>query len=131
VIGIDTNVLVRYIAQDDPAQSARAVRFIEKECSETQPGFISLVTVVELVWVSESCYGASKSQVSSILRRLLSTKQLFVQDAETVWQALRFFEAGKADFADYLVERIAHAGGCRHTVTFDKRAAEARMLLLK
>lgn len=131
MIGLDTNVLVRYIAQDDPAQSARAVQFIEKECSVEQPGFIALVTLVELVWVGESCYGLKKNQVVSSLRYILSIKQLIVQDTEVAWQALRLFESGHADFADYLVERIAHANGCTTTVTFDKKAARAGMRLLK
>ncbi len=131
MIGLDTNVLVRYIAQDDKLQSARAEKLIERECSVDNPGFISLVTLADLVWVSESCYGASKPEVVALLRRILGTKQLVVQQAETVWKALRLFEVGKADFADYLVERIANAEGCASTVTFDRAAAKAGMVLLK
>jgi predicted nucleic-acid-binding protein len=131
VIGLDTNVLVRYIAQDDVIQSALAVKLIEKQCSADQPGFVGLVSLVELVWVSESCYGATKKDVVELVRRLLSTKQLLVQDAETVWKALLMFEAGQADFADYLVERVARAAGCASIVTFDKKAAKAGMTLLK
>ncbi len=131
MIGLDTNVLVRYIAQDDKLQSARAEKLIERECSADNPGFISLVTLAELVWVSESCYDASKPEVVALLRRILGTKQLVVQEAETVWKALRLFEVGKADFADFLVERIANAEGCASTVTFDRAAAKAGMVLLK
>jgi predicted nucleic-acid-binding protein len=131
MIGLDTNVLVRYIVQDDQRQSALATRFIEKECSAADPGFISLVTLVELVWVSESCYQASKKEVVSLLRRLLSTKQLFIQENETVWKALLRFETGPADFSDYLVGSLAGAHGCKFTVTFDKLAAGAGMQLLK
>lgn len=131
MIGLDTNVLVRYIAQDDAAQSARATRLIEKECSAESPGFVGLVTLVELVWVSESCYGASKNEIAALLRRLLGTTQLVIEDAEIVWQALRLYLTGKADFADYLVERTAKASGCDRTVTFDKIAAKDCMILLK
>lgn len=131
MIGLDTNVLVRYIAQDDPVQSPRAVKFIEKECSAERPGFIGLVTIAELVWVSETCYGASKHDVVKLLRLILSTKQLVVQDAEIVWKTLRLFEGGHADFSDYLVEQIASAAGCETTMTFDKTAAKAGMTLLK
>jgi len=130
VIGIDTNVLVRYIAQDDPAQSKRANRLIEEECSVTIPGFISLVVLVELVWVSESCYGAARGEVAEMLHRILSIRQLVVQDTETAWKALRLFESSKADFADCLVERVAAAAGCSAVVTFDKAAAKAGMTLL-
>lgn len=130
MIGIDTNVLVRYIAQDDPAQSKRANRLIEEECSVTIPGFISLVVLVELIWVSESCYGAARSEVAELVRRILSIRQLVVQDTETAWKALRLFESSKADFADCLVERVAAAVGCSAVMTFDKVAARAGMTLL-
>lgn len=131
MMGIDTNVLVRYIAQDDAAQSARATSFIEKECSATTPGFVGLVVLVEVVWVSESNYGAARQEVAEIVRRILSIKQLVVQDAETAWKALRLFESSKADFADCLVARSAIAAGCKSVVTFDKQASKAGMTLLK
>jgi len=131
MIGIDTNVLVRYIAQDDAAQSRRATSFIEKECNEAAPGFVGLVVLVEVVWVSESSYGAAREDVADIVRRILSIKQLVVQDAETAWKALRLFESSKTDFADCLVERSAMAAGCKSVVTFDKQAAKAGMTLLK
>lgn len=131
MIGIDTNVLVRYIAQDDAAQSSRATKFIENECSAPVPGYIGLVVLVEVVWVSESCYGATREEIAEIVRRLLSIKQLVVQDAETAWKALRLFESGKADFADCLIERTANAAGCERVMTFDKQASKAGMVLLK
>jgi predicted nucleic-acid-binding protein len=124
VIGIDTNVLIRYIAQDDPAQSRKATRLIEQECSPESPGFIGLVVLVEVVWVSESCYDATRKNVADLIRQLLGTKQLIVQSAELVWKALRLFEDSSADFADCLVERSADAMGCGFTATFDKRAAK-------
>jgi predicted nucleic-acid-binding protein len=131
LIGIDTNILVRYIAQDDAAQSARATRFIENECSAAAPGFVGLIVLVEVVWVSESCYGASRAEIAEIVRRLLSIRQLVVQDAEIAWKALRQFESGKADFADCVIERSANAAGCARIMTFDKQAAKGGMVLLK
>lgn len=131
MIGIDTNVLVRYIAQDDAVQSPRATSFIEKECSIATPGFVGLVVLVEVVWVSESIYGATREEVADIVRRILSIKQLVVQDTETAWKAVRFFESSQADFADCLVERSAIAAGCRSVVTFDKQASKVGMTLLK
>ncbi|MGH8533570.1 MAG: PIN domain-containing protein [Gammaproteobacteria bacterium] len=131
MIGIDTNVLVRYIAQDDDAQASRATAFIENECSASTPGFVGHVVLVEVVWVSESCYGAARDEIVEIVRRILSIKQLVVQDADTAWKALRLFEAGTADFADYVIERSANAAGCKLTVTFDKKASSTGMELLK
>lgn len=130
MIGIDTNVLVRYIAQDDPTQSKLATRLIETECSAATPGYISIVVMVELVWVSESCYGAERSDIAQIVQRLLSIRQLVVQDAEVVWKALRQFEGSKADFADCLIQQVALAAGCSSVMTFDKAAAKAGMSLL-
>lgn len=131
MIGIDTNVLVRYIAQDDPGQSKRASRLIEDECGAATPGFISLVVLVELVWVSESCYGATPVEVANMVRRILGIRQLVVQEAEVVWKSLRLFESSKADFADALIECLARAAGCSAVMTFDKAAAKAGMTLLK
>ena len=131
MIGLDTNVLVRYIAQDDATQSRRATSFIEKECNEAAPGFVGLVVLVEVVWVSESNYGAVRHEVADIVRRILSIRQLVVQDAESAWRALRLFESSKADFADCLIACSAIAAGCKSVVTFDKQASKAGMTLLK
>lgn len=131
MIGLDTNVLVRYIAQDDRKQSPLATRLIETECTQEDPGFVSLVVLVELVWVSESCYDATRAQIAEILEKILSARQLVVQDAEIAWQALRIFESSKADFADCLAVRLATAAGCDSIATFDRAAARAGMTLVK
>jgi len=130
VIGLDTNVLVRYLAQDDPRQAAKALHLIEGECSESRPGFIAAIVLAELVWVLESCYSSTKSEIVTVLQRILRTKQLIVQDAETVWKALRLFETSKADFADCLIERSGAMQDCEDTATFDKGAADAGMRLI-
>ena len=124
MIGLDTNVLVRYVTQDDPIQSAKASELIES-LTIASPGFISLVSVVELVWVLQSCYQSAKSDVVTVLETLLRTRELTVEHAEVIWQALRRFVANKADFADCLIERCAHAAGCEYTATFDLNAAKA------
>lgn len=125
MIGLDTNVLVRYLAQDDKAQSAVATKLIEQTLSVSKPGFISVVSLVEVVWVLEGCYGSTKEEIIDIVERLLRVKQLLVQDAEVVWQAVRLFRNGKADFADCLIERTGSTHGCDHTVSFDKAAVKA------
>jgi predicted nucleic-acid-binding protein len=131
VIGLDTNVLVRYLAQDDARQSDAATRLIEDQLSAERPGFVSHVSLVELVWVLESCYESSKSEIAEVLRRLLHAKQILAQDAETVWKALRRFEAASADFADCLIDSVGKASQCEFTATFDKQAARAGMTLLE
>ena len=130
MIGLDTNVLVRYIAQDDPSQAAKAVRLIEMECSEARPGFVTFIALAELVWVLEDCYGGARHEIVAILQRILRAKQLVVEEAEIVWQAVRLFEAGPAGFADCMIERIGAAHECEYTATFDKGAAKAGMRLI-
>lgn len=129
--GLDTNVLVRYLAQDDKTQSAAATRLIEKLLTPDAPGFISLVVLAETVWVLEGCYRCSRHEVAAVLERLLRVRQFRIQSAEVAWRALRLFSAGKADFADCLIERIGNAHECAHTFTFDRNAANfAGMKLL-
>ena len=123
MIGLDTNVLVRYIAQDDPEQSPKATRLIESLTAES-PGYITVVSLVELVWVLTACYGSAKKEVCEVLEMLLRTKELMVAEAGTVWKALRVCRDGKADFPDSLIERLADAAGCAYTATFDRGAAK-------
>lgn len=125
MIGLDTNVVIRYITQDDPVQSAKATKLIES-FSADKPGFIAMISVVELVWVVQSCYCASKDTITHMLESLLRTEEIVVEHADLVWQALRQYNAAaQADFADCLIERCAHAAGCSYTVTFDRTAVKA------
>jgi predicted nucleic-acid-binding protein len=123
MIGLDTNVLVRYVAQDDPKQSPQATRLIESLTAEA-PGYVSIVSVVELVWVLTGCYTSTRNEIGEVLETLLRTKEIVVAHADIVWKALRIFRAGKADFADCLIERSANEAGCSHTATFDRDAAK-------
>ncbi len=131
MIGLDTNVLVRYIMQDDTKQSPKASALIESLHADN-PGFITLVSIVELYWVLTSCYGLTGQQVKQALEVLLRTKQIIVDRADQVLRALRVFDDGKADFADCLIERTSAAAGCGQTMTFDIGAAKhAGMTLIK
>ncbi|NVZ67263.1 type II toxin-antitoxin system VapC family toxin, partial [Pseudomonas gingeri] len=92
--------------------------------SVASPGFITLVSVVELVWLLQYCYQSEKSEIIVVLETLLRTRELKVERAEIVWQALRSYTEVKADFADCLIERSAHAAGCEYVATFDSKAAK-------
>jgi predicted nucleic-acid-binding protein len=129
MIGLDTNVLVRYFMQDDTEQSAKANKLIEA-LSADKPGFISLIAIVELVWVLESCFHLTRDQLAQALDALLHTKELVVDRADQVMKALRVFKAGTADFADCLIERGASNAGCRRTMTFDVAAAKTAGMTL-
>ena len=131
MIGLDTNVLVRYIMQDDAKQSPKATALIES-LSPDNPGYITLVSVVELYWVLSTSYELTGQQVKQALEALLRSKQIIVDRADQVLRALRVFDDGKADFADCLIERTAAAAGCGQTMTFDVGAAKhAGMTLIR
>ena len=120
--GLDTNVLVRFFAQDDLGQCQRADRFLQTLTPEN-PGFVSIVVLVELVWVLRSRYSISKPILVECLGRLLNAPELEVESPAVVLHALARYAHFNADFSDCLIERAGALAGCDHTVTFDKNAA--------
>ena len=124
MIGLDTNVVVRYLAQDDPKQSAIAARFIEQSLTAENPGFITCVTLCEIAWVLVEAYGSSRDAVHEVIEKLLTTKQLVVESADVVWKALKRLDGTSADFADALIGEISRSQGASKIVTFDRAAAK-------
>lgn len=122
MIGLDTNIVVRYLTHDEPTQTTAAMRVMNSLSSDS-PGFLSLIVIAELIWVLAIAYGFRKKEIEQVLETLLRSKELVIERAEIVSQALRAFSAGRADFADCLIERCAHAAECQYTVTFDQKAA--------
>ncbi|HEU0195815.1 MAG TPA: type II toxin-antitoxin system VapC family toxin [Nevskiaceae bacterium] len=123
MIGIDTNVLVRYLVQDEPQQAARVTRLLESLSAE-EPAFVSVVVLAETVWVLESCYAADIDQIEKVVETLLRTDAVHVAAVDVVWRALRRFKADRGDFADTLIAELAKAAGCRTVYTFDRAAAK-------
>ena len=128
-VGLDTSVLVRYIMQDDSKQSAKATKLIESLDAD-RPGYITMVSVVELYWVLTSCYELTGQQVAQALEVMLQARQMEVEAADQVQRALRVFAHGKADFADCLIERAAAGAGCERTMTFDVKASKHAAMTL-
>ena len=126
MIGLDSNILVRYIVQDDSQQASAASRLIEGQCTERSPGRVNLVVLVELVWVLTRAYGYGRADVARVVLQLLRTTEFELEDSDAVWAALREFEVGTADFADYVIARRNHDAGCGRTYTFDRKAATGR-----
>ena len=118
--GLDTNVLVRYLTQDEPAQAKKATDIIDEAATKGEKLLIHPVVLCELVWVLETAYDYGRSDVITILDRILRTAQFDVSDKETVWTAWSDYRSGKADFADYLIGRSNRRLGATHTVTFDQ-----------
>jgi predicted nucleic-acid-binding protein len=123
VIGLDTNVIVRYLAQDDVRQAAIATRLIEGSLSAEARGFVSIVTLAEIVWVMSSNYRAARAAVADIVEGLLTAPQLAIEKADVIWRALRAFRESKADFSDAVIVELGRDTGCTKTVTFDRNAA--------
>jgi predicted nucleic-acid-binding protein len=128
--GVDTNVLVRFFTEDDPGQASRAEVFLQSLTLET-PGFVSLVSLAELVWVLRLRYGWSKPQLIQCLDRMLDSPEFVLEGQTAVAKALHHFARSEADFTDCLIERLGYAAGCAETVTFDTDACKfAGMRLL-
>ncbi len=119
MIGLDTNIIVRYIMQDDAAQAAMAGALIDALTADA-PGFVSTVTLVEVVWVLKQSYGLSRSDIAEVIDGLLLSRQLVFQNRAEALQALTTYKTSKADYADCLIERLGDAAGCTVTYTFDK-----------
>ena len=122
LIGIDTNVLVRYLIKDDPLQSRKAVDLF-KTFSSTNKGFISLVVMVESAWVLDSVYRQDKALIKEAILKLTRSSKLMIQSSNEIETALNNKEYD-GDPADAIIAEIGKAFGCETTVTFDKKAAK-------
>ena len=122
MIGLDTNVLVRYLAQDDPAQSRRATEIIEGRLTDQNPGFVSVVATAETVWVLDRAYGLSDEEIVRAIERMLQAEILVVECEEEVFAAMTALAEGLGSFADALIGALGARAGCATTLTFDRKA---------
>jgi predicted nucleic-acid-binding protein len=122
--GLDTNVLVRYFAQDDPVQSRKATEIIERRFTEEDPGFISLVTMVETVWVLDGVYTLSDQEIVTVVEQMLQADTLVIQNEQEVFTAAMALKTGSGSFADALIGALGEWAGCTSTLTFDKKAGQ-------
>ena len=131
MIGLDTNILVRYFIQDDPVQTHLAVNLIDS-LSPTEPGWIGAAVFMELDWVLNNVLKVKKDRVVEIFDTLLASQELVVENAKTVREALQLYRTRNTDFSDCLIASAAKAAGCSRTVTFDRIAArDAGMELIE
>jgi len=122
MIGLDTNILVRYVTQDDPVQSAKATDIIENRLSLADPGFVSVVTMAEVVWVLDRAYGLSDAEIAAAIERMLQIDILVVENEQQVFAAMVALKQGRGAFADALIAELGTRAGCTYTLTFDKKA---------
>lgn len=123
MIGLDTNVLIRHLTQDELDQAARASALVEKACSVDEPGYINRVVICEVVWVLERAYRYERSLIAGCIETLLRTADLRVENEKAVWTALARYQDGY-DFADALIGETNAMADVTRTRTFDKKAAE-------
>jgi predicted nucleic-acid-binding protein len=122
MIGLDTNILVRYLTQDHAIQSPIATDLIENRLSEHELGFVTTVALAETIWVLERAYELNAAQIAGALTRLLQVGTLMVESEAEVFQAMVAVQEGQGRFADVLIGALAAKSGCLYTVTFDKKA---------
>ena len=122
MIGLDTNVLVRYMAQNDPVQSKIAADLIERRLTKSDPGFISIVAMTETASVLERVYGLSGAEIARAIERTLQTDVLVVESEQEIFTATVVLREGRGSIADALIAALGARAGCSATVTFDRRA---------
>ncbi|HXY47852.1 MAG TPA: type II toxin-antitoxin system VapC family toxin [Terriglobales bacterium] len=122
MIGLDTNILVRYLTQDDPVQSPKATQILERQLTEEHPGFVSIVAMVETVWVLDRAYGLATHEIAAAVERMLQTDVLVVENEQEVFTAMIALKERRGSFADAMIAALGAKAGCSSTLTFDERA---------
>jgi predicted nucleic-acid-binding protein len=120
VIGLDTNVLVRFLVEDDDEQTLKATQLIEGAVRAGIPLYVSAVVLCEVIWVLARIYRLTKDELVEIVRSLVQTPELEIEGRDGVRRALEAFVSGKGDFSDYLIREMALGAGCDRIATFDK-----------
>lgn len=122
MIGLDTNILIRYLTQDDPVQSPKATEIIEGKLTAANPGFVSVVTLAEVVWVLDRVYALSAPELVSAIEQVLQADVLVIENEQEVFVAMTALKQGLGRFADALIAELGVKAGCHHTLTFDRKA---------
>lgn len=122
MIGLDTNILIRYLTQDDAVQSRKATEIIERRLDPMHPGFVSVVIMAEIVWVLDRAYGLTDQEIAAAVERILQVEVLLVENEQEVFTAMVALKQGRGAFADALIAELGARAGCGHTLTFDKKA---------
>jgi predicted nucleic-acid-binding protein len=120
--GLDTNIIVRYLVQDDPVQSPRVTELIERGLTKEDPGFISVAAMAETVWVLERSYGFTDAEVAEAIERTLQTDAFVVEREREVFIAMLALKEGRGSFSDALIVALGASAGCSRTLTFDRKA---------
>ena len=130
MIGLDTNVLVRFLVQDDARQAAQA-NAVFAGLTESQPAWLCREVLVELVWVLERAYGLSRADIAAAIDGLMASREIVIETPDRVGLAVERYRQGGAGFSDHLIALAARDAGCRTTLSFDRQeVAKAGMTLV-
>lgn len=125
MIGLDTNVIIRYLTQDDPLQSELANQVITRSINQGEWLWVSQITLCETIWVLERAYKLSKEEIIDILHILMQTQELVFEMHDVIWRAIQDYKMCKTvGFADCLIGRQNASNDCQFTYTFDKDASK-------
>lgn len=124
MIGLDTNVLLRLLVRDDPAQYETAARFVKDSVAHGETLFINRIVIAELVWALARTYRRSRDEIAHAIEQILMTAEFEIEGSTQAWLALAQYRSSPADFADCLIGAANRAAGCTVTVTFDRVAAK-------
>ena len=122
MIGLDTHVIVRYLTQDDRIESQKAAEIIQQRLSTENPGFISVLAMVETVWVLDRVYGLGDQEIARTIERMLQIDVLLLEYEPEVFTAMIALKEGRGCFADALIAALGDRAGCEYTLTLDQKA---------
>jgi predicted nucleic-acid-binding protein len=123
MIGVDTNILVRFVLDDDPVRSPAAAKFIDEMLSSENAGFVNVVTLAEFAWTLKKEASFNREKMAFAIESFLQSEKIVLGNADVVERALARFRTGNAGFADYLIAELNIESGATPTMTIDKRAA--------
>ncbi|MBF0383044.1 MAG: type II toxin-antitoxin system VapC family toxin [Magnetococcales bacterium] len=126
MIGLDTNVIVRFLLQDDSQQTIEATKLIEKICSNKSPCWLSIIVLCELTWVLRSTYKLERHVINSLIEEILLTSQFQVAHSNIVREALKICQQSNLDLPDAIIGKLNESDGCKTTITFDKKAGRSK-----
>jgi predicted nucleic-acid-binding protein len=124
MIGLDTNLLVRYLTQDDPSQARQATEVIEHRLTDAEPGFISIVAIAEMVWVLARYYRFASERIVNAIERILHAETLVVESEPDVFAAMTALRDGRGEFGDALIGALSASAGCSCVLTFDRETLQ-------
>ena len=130
MIGLDTNILVRLLVEDNPQQAEIAKQELKKSKVAGEKLLINNIVLCEVVWVLKKSYKLSRLEIINVVEKILRTDLFEFENKDAAWWAVQQMKQGNADFSDYLIGRLNQQTGCAETITFDKKLNKSKLFRL-